>query len=32
MDNQPYGKIDSFESLFAQAEQRLDYQIEGAKK
>lgn len=31
MDNQPYRKIDSFESLFAQAEQRLDYKIEGAK-
>lgn len=31
MKNEPYSSIDSFESLFAQAEKRLDYKVEGAK-
>jgi len=31
MKNDPYKSIDSFESLFEQAEQRLDYKVEGAK-
>jgi len=31
MKNEPYNNIDSFESLFDQAEKRLDYKVEGAK-
>jgi len=31
MKNEPYSSIDSFESLFEQAEKRLDYKVEGAK-
>ena len=31
MKNEPYSSIDSFESLFTQAEKRLDYKVEGAK-
>lgn len=31
MNNEPYNDFDSFDSLFAQAEKRLDYKVEGAK-
>lgn len=31
MKNEPYNDFDSFDELFEQAEQRLDYKIEGAK-
>lgn len=31
MKNEPYNDFDSFNELFEQAEQRLDYKIEGAK-
>jgi transcriptional regulator with XRE-family HTH domain len=31
MKNKPYNEFDSFAGLFEQAEQRLDYNVEGAK-